>query len=197
MGVQSEFARIWGGDLDSIWIGPLTAALPTSLPADLEAGETESIDGFEEIGWLDTDQGITETLLGSLTELRGHQGAGIVRTRMETPGTQFQFTALEDKALTNGLRYDVASTTVEGNVRRTVRRPGQTVKARKAVIDLRDADDQTIMQRILIPRLEIIPNGDKVNINNAIAAFPFIGTVIGNYEVLETIVAPPVEEPAA
>lgn len=177
--VDSALARIFGSDNDKIWIGPLGSALPTDLTTAPGAG-------FEDIGWLNSDTGVTETTLGSLSEIRGHQGAGIVRTRMETPGTQFQFVALEQKSLTDELRYDVKSSTTAAGVKTSTRGPGQKVKARAAVIDLLDIDDDSVQVRILIPRLEIIPNGDRTFINSDIAGYPMIGTVIGDYEVIET-----------
>jgi len=176
---NSALARIFGSDNDKIWLAPIGATLPTSLATPPGAG-------FEDIGWLNTDTGVTETALGSLSEIRGHQGAGIVRTRMETPGTQFQFVALEQKAMTDGLRYDVKSSSTTGGVRTSTRGAGQKVKPRAAVIDLLDIDDDEVQLRICIPRLEIIPNGDRTFINSDIAGYPMIGTVIGDYTVIET-----------
>lgn len=174
MAVNSLLARIYGSEADAIYLAPLGTTLPTGLAA---VGP-----GFEEVGWLDTDTGVTETATGSVTKLRGHQGNGVVRTRMEETGTQIAFTALESKALTMGLRYDEREVTTTAGVRHARRSPGQKVKAMAAVIDLKDADDETVMERFCIPRFEIAPNGDRVNIATALAAFPFIGEVIGFYD---------------
>jgi hypothetical protein len=180
MAVNSDLARLYGSDNDSVHIGPTSATFPTTLDADPA--------GFEEIGWLDSDTGITETLLGSITEIRGHQGNGVVRTRVENPGTQFQFVALETKELTNGLRYDVKSSTTEAGVRREVRGSGQKAKRRKIIIDLFDqisTDDDEIKMRAMAT-VEIVPNGDRVYVNSEIAGYPMLATVIGDIEVLET-----------
>lgn len=177
--VNSALARIYGSDNDKIWLAPVGTTLPTDLDGDPGAG-------FEDIGWLNTDTGVTETALGSLSEIRGHQGAGIVRTRMETPGTQFQFVALEQKTLTDELRYDVKTSTTAAGVKTSTRGSGQKVQARAAVIDLLDIDDDSVQLRIVIPRLEIIPNGDRTFINSDVAGYPMIGTVIGDYTVIET-----------
>lgn len=177
--VDSALARIFGSDNDKIWL----ATIGATMPADLTGSPGAS---FEDIGWLNTDTGVTETALGSLAEIRGHQGAGIVRTRMETPGTQFQFVALEQKTMTDELRYDVKTSESTGGVKTSTRGPGQKVKPRAAVIDLLDIDDDDVQVRICIPRLEIIPNGDRVFINSDIAGYPMIGTVIGDYTVIET-----------
>ncbi len=179
MGVNSALARIYGSDLDAVWLAPLGTTMPATLAANPGVG-------FEDVGWLNTDTGVTETLLGSVTDIRGHQGAGVVRTRIETPGTQFQFVALEQKQMTDELRYDVKSTSTVGGIRTSVRGSGQRVKPRAAVIDLFDIDDTEVHVRLLIPRLEIVPNGDRLYINSDIAGYPMLGTVIGDITVIET-----------
>lgn len=178
MGVNAAFARVFGSDTDAILLGELSATLPTAID-----GPTT---GFEDVGWLHSD-GVTETATGSPTQIRGHQGGKVVRTRMESNGTQIQFVALEDKALTRELRYKLtipAATT--GGVRTEKRSAGQRVAVKKCIIDFFDADDETVKERWLIDRFEITPNGDRIYVNNDIAAFPFIGEIIGEYTVLST-----------
>lgn len=172
-------ARIFGSDLDTIWLAPVGTTLPTTIDAAPGAG-------FEEVGWLSED-GIPESATGSVEKKRGHQGNGVVRTRISEPGTTLAFTALESKALTNGLRYHEKNvdTSVAG-VRKVTRGAGQKVTRRAAVIDLFDADDTTIKERYIIPVLEISPNGDKVNNNADISAYPFSGEIIGDYDHLAT-----------
>lgn len=180
MAVNSDLARLYGSDDDAVHVGPTTATFPTGLDA--------SPVGFEEIGWLNADTGITETLLGSVSEIRGHQGHGVVRTRIENPGTQFQFVALEQKQATDDLRYNVKSSTTVAGVRTSVRGPGQTAKRRKVVIDLFDqslVDAQTVKLRVMFTA-DITPNGDRTFINSDIAAYPFVATVIGDITVIET-----------
>lgn len=173
MAVDASLARVYGSDSDAVWLAPIG----TAVPEELEALGVE----FDDIGWLHSD-GLTETPTGSATTIRGHQGNGVVRTRMEEPGTQVSFIALEEKAMTNELRYDVKSseTTTEGAQKET-RGPGQKVSPRVAVIDLYDADDITVRGRFIIPRLEVYPDGERVFVNNDIAGFPFMGEIIGEY----------------
>ena len=178
MAVEAKNARVYGSDLDAIHLGPTTATLPTTISATPA--------GFEDVGWLHTD-GVTETATGSSTQIRGHQGNKVVRTRMESAGTQIQFVALEDKALTRELRYDVKTSATATGVRTETRGPGQKVVVKKAVIDFFDADDTTIKERWLIDRFEVFPNGDRVYVNNDIAAYPFLGEIIGNYTVLSSV----------
>jgi len=178
MAVNAANARNFGSDIDAIHLAPVGTSLPTTISGALT--------GFEDVGWLHSD-GITETPTGSKSEIRGHQGNGVVRTRIETPGTTVSFVALEDKAQTRSLRYDITSSSETAGVRTEQRRPGQKVSARAAVIDLYDSDDVTIHERIVIPRLEIIADGDRVYVNSDIAGFPFIGEIIGAYTVLSVV----------
>ena len=178
MAVDASLARVYGSDSDAVWLAPIGTTLPEALE---ELGSA-----VEDIGWLHSD-GLTETPTGSPTAIRGHQGNGVVRTRMEEPGTQISFIALEEKPMTNELRYDVkSSTTATGGARKETRGPGQKVTPRVAVVDLYDADDITVRGRFIIPRLEVIPNGERVFVNNDIAGFPFLGEIIGEYFYVST-----------
>lgn len=176
MSVDAENARIFGGDADAISLAAIGTTLPDTIDGDLDAA-------FEDVGWLHSD-GVTESATGSKTEIRGHQGNGVVRTRVESPGTTIAFVALEDKVQTRQLRYDITTATSVGGVRTENRTPNQRVRPRAAVIDFFDADDMTIQERWIIPRLEIVPNGDRLFVNSDIAAFHFVGQIIGAYIVL-------------
>lgn len=178
MAVNSDLARIYGGTSDAVYLAPIGTVMPT----DLEAAPGV---GFEDVGWLHSD-GITESLTGSVEKVRGHQGNGVVRTRINEPGTTVSFTALETSDMTQSLRYDESSVATTAGVRTATRTPGQKVQARACVIDVFDADDETVKERFIIPRLEISPNGDRVMANADIAGFPFVGEIIGNYTHLST-----------
>lgn len=182
MTVNSANARIFGSDSDSIYLAPVGTALPTTIDGALSPA-------FEDVGWLHSD-GITEAFTGSKTEIRGHQGARVVRTRMETPGTTISFHALESKSQTKGLRYDEKSVTTTAGVRQAKRSPGQKVSPRAAVIDVFDADDVTVKERWVFDRIEISADGDRVFVNSDIAGFPFLAEVIGDYTVFEGSASP-------
>ena len=180
MTVNSENVRIYGSDLDAIWLAPVGTTLPTTIDAAPGAG-------FEDVGWLGED-GITESATGSVEKKRGHQGNGVMRTRISEPGTTIAFVAEETKAQTQGLRYHEKTVdTATTGVRKVTRGPGQKVTRRAAVIDFFDADDTTIKERWIIPVLEIGPGGDKVANNADVSAFPFSGEIIGDYDVLTTV----------
>jgi hypothetical protein len=174
MTTNASNARIFGSDLDAIWLAPLGTPLPTGISDTLNGA-------FEDVGWLHTD-GVTEAFGGSKTKIRGHQGGAVVRGRIEEGSTEYSFVALESKAQTQALRYDEKTVTTSGGVRKATRGPGQKVQLRAAVIEFYDADNTTLKERLVIPRFEIVPDGDRVFVNNDIAAFPFRGEVIGNYD---------------
>lgn len=179
MAVNSSLARIFGSDSDAIYLAPLGTTLPTGIDSPLDPA-------FEDIGWLHSD-GITETFTGSKSEIRGHQGQKVVRTRIETPGTTIGFHALESKPQTKALRYDEkeVDTTTPG-VRKVRRGAGQKVHARVAVVDVFDADDVTVKERHVIERFEIVADGDRLFAGSDIAGFPFLGEIIGDYTSFET-----------
>lgn len=181
MATDSANARIYGSDNDCIYLAPLGTALPTDLDTPLGPE-------FEDVGWLHSD-GITETQTGSVEKIRGHQGNGVVRTRINEPGTTISFTALETKDQTQSLRYDEKTVTTAAGVRTAVRGAGQNVSARVAVVEVFDADDETIKERFAIGRLEVSPNGDRVLVNSDIAGFPFLGEIVGEWTHYSTDLA--------
>lgn len=174
MGVNSSLARVYGSDYDAIFL----ADIGTALPADLNDPIAPA---FDEVGWF-SDDGITEANTGSKKALRGHQGGNVVRTRMEEGGKTFAFAALEDKPLTRELWDNVRSvTTTTSGARREVVSPNQRVTAKTAIINLVDADDETIVEKILIPRLEIAPDGDRAYKVGELSVRGFVGEVIGDF----------------
>ncbi|MFF2054114.1 hypothetical protein ACFVU2_21085 [Leifsonia sp. NPDC058194] len=177
MAVNAANARIFGSDLDGINLAPIGTPLPASINAALDGA-------FEDVGWLHED-GIKEAATGSKEVVRGYQGAKVVRSRVNEPGTTIDFTALESKPQTKSLRYNEKSVTTVAGVRQVTRGAGQTVKARAAVICFYDFDNTTIKEVWAIPRLEIVPNGDREYVNSDIAGFPFQGEIIGDYYVFE------------
>lgn len=189
MAKNADLARIYGGDDDAIWLAPIgTDTTAITITTDLSADAA-----FEEVGWLETDTGFTESATGSVEKKRAHQGNRVIRTRISESGTTIAFVALEDKAQTRELRYDITSSSTTLGVRTEERTPGQKVAKRVCVIDKFDADDDTVQERTIIDVFEISANGDRTYVNADIAAFPFIGEVISNYTVLSTDVENPGE----
>lgn len=178
MAVNAGNARIFGSDKDAIYLAPVGTSLPSTIDGALDGA-------FEAVGWLHSD-GITEALTGSKSVIRGYQGSGVVRTLMTESGTTIGFHALESKPQTKALRYQEKSVSVTNGVRKVVRGSGQSVSARAAVIDVYDADDETVKERHIIERFEIVPDGDRVYSGTDIAGFPFLGEIIGDYTTFES-----------
>lgn len=182
MAVNSANARIFGSGADAIYLAPLGTTLPTTIDGALDSA-------FEDVGWLHSD-GITETLSGSKSVIRGYQGTGVVRTLVSETGTAINFHALESKPQTKSLRYDEKNVdTATSGVRKVTRGAGQKVSVRAAVIDIFDADDSTVKERHVIERFEIVPDGDRVFVGTDIAGFPFSGEIIGDYTTFESVVS--------
>lgn len=179
MGIDASNARIYGSNADMIYLAPLGTDLPTDIDEELDAA-------FEGVGWLSED-GIVENATGSKESIRGFQGGGVVRTTMSETGTTIEFTALETKAQTKELRYDVKSSSETQGVRTEKRGAGQKVSVRSAVVDLYDADDDSIHERLTIERLEIVPNGERTFVHSDIAGFPFESEVIGDWTSIATV----------
>lgn len=177
MTVNADLARIYGSDSDAVYLAPFGTTLPTEINGALD-------DAFEDVGWLSTD-GLTESLSGSVDKKRGFQGQRVVRTRMNETGTSIAFVGLETKEQTLSLRYHEKTVATTTGVRKATRSSGQRIAVRSAVIDLFDADDTSVKERLIIPRFEISPNGDRVA-GSDIAGFPFIGEIIGDYIHLMT-----------
>jgi hypothetical protein len=171
--MNADNARIYGSENDCIYLAPLGTTVPTDIDSPLDAA-------FEDVGWLHSD-GITESQTGSVEKIRGHQGNGVVRTRINEPGTTISFTALETKDQTNSLRYVESDVTTAAGVRKATRGAGQKIATRVAVIDVFDADNDEVKERFVIPRFEVSPNGDRAMVNSDIAGFPFVGEIIGEY----------------
>ncbi|WP_119697043.1 hypothetical protein [Microbacterium halotolerans] len=185
--LNPDNARIYGGDADAVHLAPLGTLLPTTIDEELAPA-------FEDVGWLHTD-GVTETATGSAEKKRGHQGNGVIRTKVSEGGTTIAFTALETKAMTQRLRYDEKSTEVAGGVRQTRRGPGQKITRVAAVLDFFDEDNDSVQERWVIETFEVIPTGDRTMTNADIAGYPMSGEIIGEYDHFTTAAEGDEEDP--
>jgi hypothetical protein len=172
MALNPANARIFGSELDSIWLAPIGTPLPSLI--------TDALNGaFEDVGWL-SDDGVVEEQSGSKTKYRGHQGNAVIRTRMTESGTEYTFVAAETKAQTRALRYNEKSVSNAGGQRTATVGAGQRVSPRAAILDFYDADDVSIRERIAIARFEIVPDGSASFVADGIRMFPFRGEQIGD-----------------
>lgn len=182
MAYNSDNARIFGGDNDAVFVGPLGTTLPTDL-------ETAPDSALVDVGWLHAD-GITVTPEDSVEKFRGHQGARIIRTKVTESGTTFQFQALESKTAVLGLQYNIQDHTddVGGDFTVLELSPSRKVAPRAMVIDVYDEEGGqnglTVQHRLVIPRAEIGERQEFTLANSDITGYTFTVEIIGNYSLI-------------
>lgn len=172
--LDSDNARIYGGDLDSVWVGKHGAIFPTG--DDIVVPENH-----ENIGWLSED-GLNFAHNDNTETFNGHQGGKVVRKKVTTSEDTFTFTALETTLLTFGLINDVKSHTTTGGVSRLkVSGSKKSNDKRSWIVDTWDGD---IWYRYLIPSGEVGERPEEVKSNSAITMYELAVTVYGGYEIL-------------
>lgn len=177
--IDSDNVRSAGGDLDSVWVGPLGAVMPT---------EIEEPPNHQNIGWL-SDDGLELGHNDNEETFNGHQGGRIVRKKVTSSEDTFQFTALESTALVYGLIHDIKErTTAPGVVdtgsqvtRMKVSGTKKPNDRRSWIVDLWDGD---IWERYLIPSGEIGERPAVTASNSGLKMYEFTVTVYGSYEIL-------------
>lgn len=169
---NADLARVYGSDYDSVYLAPLGTPLPSGLDDELD-------DAFEAVGWLN-DDGLKQSATGSKTQLRGHQGGRVVRTRMDESGTEYAFVALETKRQTESLWEDQKEASQANGVETVTVGAGQKVSPRAAVVDLYDADDDSVHERRVFEHWDITPDGDREYKVGEITGYGFIAEQIGD-----------------
>jgi len=175
MAANAANARIWGNDKDACYLAEVGVTMPTTL-ALVGAG-------FEDVGWLDTD-GITITPSAKVTEHRGHQGGAIVRTTVSESDMTIKFTCLETTALTLGLVNNITKTTTASGVTTIEANTNFKILRKALVVDLFDADDDTIQERYCFPKVEIGERAEVKKTRSGIATYTFTAKVIGDYKII-------------
>lgn len=185
--IDADNARIYGGDLDSVWVGDHGAQMP--------AGDDIVIpENHDNIGWLSED-GLNFAHNDNTETFNGHQGGKVVRKKVTTSEDTFTFTALETTLLTFGLINDVKSHTTTGGVSRLkVSGSKKSNDKRSWIVDTWDGD---IWYRYLIPSGEVGERPEEVKSNSAITMYELAVTVYGGYEILtnDPAMAKPAETP--
>lgn len=185
--IDSDNARIYGGDLDSVWVGDHGAVFPTD--EDIVIPEHH-----DNIGWLSED-GLNFAHNDNTETFNGHQGGKVVRKKVTTSEDTFTFTALETTLLTFGLINDVKSHSTTGGVSRLkVSGSKKSNDKRSWIVDTWDGD---IWYRYLIPSGEVGERPEEVKSNSAITMYELAVTVYGGYEILtnDPAMAKPAETP--
>lgn len=172
--LDSDNARIYGGDLDSVWVGDHGVVFPVG--DDIVVPENH-----DNIGWLSED-GLNFAHNDNTETFNGHQGGKVVRKKVTTSEDTFTFTALETTLLTFGLINDVKSHTTTGGVSRLkVSGSKKSNDKRSWIVDTWDGD---IWYRYLIPSGEVGERPEEVKSNSEITMYELAVTVYGGYEIL-------------
>lgn len=172
--LNPDNARIYGGDLDSVWVGELGAVMPADNGIVVP-------DNHENIGWL-SDDGLSFGHNDNTETFNGHQGGRVVRKKVTTSEDTFKFTALETTLLTFGLIHDIKSHTTTGGVSRLKVTGAKKANDRRSwIVDRWDGD---IWYRYLIPSGETGERPEEVVSNSEITMYEHTVTVYGGYEVL-------------
>lgn len=178
--IDSGNARIYGSDDDRVLIGDIGSTLPDDL--------SEPDAALEDVGWLN-DDGLDLNPSDSVETFTGHQGGKVVRKKMTASETAFVFRALETKALTLGLQFQIKEKVITGEgaakIARSTYGSGRKVVAKCFVIDLFDEDPDkpgvVIHRRFVIPRGEIGERGSVPLKKSAITVYEFTVTIIGDW----------------
>lgn len=170
--IDSDNARIYGGDLDSVWVAPLGTVMPEGMTVPTI---------HKNVGWL-SDDGMELGHNDNEETFNGHQGGRVVRKKVTSSEDNFKFTCLETTAITFGLVNDVKSkSTASGVTRMKVSGSKKSNDRRSWIVDTWDGD---IWYRYLIPSGE---TGERPTVaikNSEISAYEFTVTIYGSYEVL-------------
>ena len=163
------------GDLENaVFVGAHGATLPD--------GFAEPGAGFDEIGWISED-GVNEAVDAASETFRAWQGATVVRKSITTSDRSFTFSALEENAVTSGIKYrGEAPTVTEGVSKITVKNQTKT-DLRAWVIDLYDGDHR---KRYLIPRGFYEVTGEQTYNASGITMLEITVTPIGEYDEITT-----------
>lgn len=170
--VDADNARIWGSDDDYVAVAPL--GVEFTAPEEL----TEKAPApFEELGWLHPD-GFTLTPEDEAVKLKGFQGGRVIRTKITSSETSFQFQALESTLETVGLALNITKSETTGSVTKHTLAGARTVASRQFLIGLFDDDAKWLFH---FPRGEITERQEIELGNEEITAYDLTVEVIGDY----------------
>lgn len=170
--VDPDNARIWGSDDDYVGIAALDAVFtePTELTATAPTP-------FDEVGWVHPD-GFTLTPTDEVAKLKGFQGGRVIRTKITSSETSFQFQALESKLEVVGLALGVGESKKTGDITKHTLKGSRSVESRQFVVGLFDGDTKWLLH---IPHGDITERQEISLGNEEITAYNLTVEVIGDY----------------
>lgn len=141
--INDNNARIFGGELDSVWVAPLGTVMPEGMVVPTV---------HKNVGWLG-DGGIEFGADDNVETFSGHQGGRVIRKKVTTSETNFKFVAAETTLLTLGMLHDIKSATKTAGVARVRVSGGKKPNDRRSwIVDTWDGD---IYYRYFIPSGEM------------------------------------------
>ncbi|QWW20129.1 hypothetical protein I6B53_03260 [Schaalia sp. 19OD2882] len=179
-------ALMFGSDNDSLYLGehsPDDVKGITGLKAEIPQT-------LIDMGWVSED-GLSLDLADSVSEIKGHQGHGTVRTFMSDSTTKISAVFLESKLKTvewnldakvAKLKETVGSEQVD--IAKLTVPAARKVRRLSGVIDAFDTSDSSIQWRVLFPTLEL---GEREGVQlkvGEITAWKYTLQVIGEYYLL-------------
>lgn len=170
--VNADNARIWGSDEDYVAVAPLNAEfkLPETLTGEAPAP-------FEEVGWTHPD-GYTLTPEDEVAKLKGFQGGRVIRTKVTSSETSFQFQALESTLQTLGLALNIKDSTATGDITKHTLAGARQVEQRQFLVELVDGDKHWLFH---FPHGEITERQEIALGNEDITSYTLTVEVIGDY----------------
>lgn len=175
MAKVDQNVHIFGGEADTLWLGPLGTTAPTTMAAP-------GI-GYQDVGYFG-ESGIERVRDQSVEDFRAHQGGKIVRTKITESSEKITFKTIEENAVTNALGENITSTATVSTIKTDTLSTAGIIQVRAGVLDLFDG---TYQERYIYPRLEISGGGTITWSKDNIVEREFTATVIGAYYKLTVV----------
>lgn len=183
---NSDFARIYADLGTGVWVAPKGTTLPTTLTTDPA--------GFEPLGWLSADTGITLNIDKDVKDFNALQGGSLIRRKVGKVTQKIKFTCLEETATVLGLVHAGNEITVTTGVAKIdiASNQGRTVERALVV----DAFDGTISKRIAISAADLTFIGEiPISTAEDLTAYEFEATIIAGAEAYMLTNSPGVVAP--
>lgn len=168
--------RIYGGMADGIYLADLGTEDPSPATlAELLLGPGEP---FANVGWL-MDNGIPLGLDASVEEFNGHQGASLLRTKVNSTKKTLTLGMAEDSPLTSSIYWghtNKIQATGTGLAKEVIP-AGVKSRVFKGVIVL--SDDEDVVTWYIADRVEVGEREEISNSNNEIAGHQVSCAIIG------------------
>jgi hypothetical protein len=180
--LNPDNAHIFGGDDDSLWLGPKG----TDLSPIVDLSEAVLPEALVDCGWM-SDDGPALSPDDSTSEIRGHQGNDVVKVFMSESSTTLTATLLESKLDIVRNYWDAAVERVtvgEQPLAKMTAPASRKVITLCGVLDLFDTSNEEIQWRYIFKELQLGKRGELAFKNQEITAYNYELKVIGGFVCL-------------